>query len=148
MLRFESEIVVRRPLSEVFAFVADLSNTPLWQQGVVKSTVVTDGPLRIGSAFEEDVKVGWFHVQTRCVVTELETDRRMVFRASSSPLSYQAEFEFEPVADGTRLHIHGTGKMNGLWRLLEPVLQSDATRTVKDEVGRIKTHLEQRGAAA
>ena len=148
MLRFENEIVVRRPLTDVFAFVADLSNTPLWQQGVVKSTVVTDGPLRVGSAFDEDVKVAWFHVPTRCVVTELEPNRRMVFEADSKPLTYQAVFEFDSVPDGTRLRIHGTGRMRGLWRLLEPILQADATRTAKDEAGRIKTHLEQQGNAA
>lgn len=148
MLRFESEIVVQRPVSEVFEFVADLSNTPLWQQGVVKSTVVTPGPLRVGSEFVEDVKVAWFRVPTRCVVTELESDHRMVFEATSTPLTYQGEFLFEAVPEGTRLRVHGTGHMRGLWRILEPVLQADATRTVKDEVGRIKSHLELRGRAA
>ena len=142
MLHFESEVTIGRPVADVFAFVADLSNTPLWQQGVVHSASITPGPIRVGHMFEEDVKVAWFHVPTRCVVTELEANQRMVFEASSSPLEYRGEFRFEPVAGGTRLQVRGSGRMRGVWRLLEPILQADATRTVHDEVGRIKSHLE------
>jgi uncharacterized protein YndB with AHSA1/START domain len=142
MLRFDSEVTIRRRVADVFAFVADLSNTPLWQQGVVHSESITPGPIRVGHMFDEDVKVAWFHVATRCVVTELEANQRMVFEASSSPLEYRAEFWFEPVDGGTRLRVRGSGRMRGVWRLLEPVLQADATRTAKDEVGRIKSHLE------
>ena len=142
MLRFESEVTIRRPIADVFAFVADLSNTPLWQGGVVHSASITPGPIRVGAMFEEDVKVAWFHVPTRCVITELESNQRVVFEASSTPLEYRGEFRFEPVDGGTRLRVHGSGRMRGVWRLLEPVLQADATRTVNTEVGRIKSHLE------
>ena len=146
MLRFEDEVTIRRPVADVFRFVADLSNTPLWQGGVVRSAPITAGPARVGAMFEEDVKVAWFHVPTRCVITELETNQRVVFEATSSPLEYRGEFRFESVDGGTRLHVRGSGRMRGLWRLLEPVLQADATRTVKDEVGRIKSHLERAAA--
>lgn len=142
MMSFETIATIRRPISEVFEFVSDLSNIPLWQQGVVESHVVTPGPTRVGTIFEEDVRVAFFHLPTRCVVTALEPDRLMAFEATSTPLRYRVEFRFEAVPEGTSLAVRGTGEMRGLWKLLEPVLQADARKSLKDEVGRIKSHLE------
>ena len=142
MMNFETALTIRRPVAAVFAFVSDLSNTPLWQQGVVKSQPVTPGPMRVGTAFEEDVKVAVFHLATRCVVTALEPDRLMAFEASSKPIVYRAEFRFDAVPEGTSLAIRGTGEMRGLWKLFEPLLQADAQRSIQDEAGRIRTHLE------
>jgi hypothetical protein len=131
----------------MFAFVSDFSNAPLWQQGVVKSEPVTPGPIRVGTAFDEDVTVALFHLPSRCVVTALEPDRLMAFEASSTPLQYKGEFRFAAVPEGTALSIRGTGEMRGLWKLLEPLLQADARKSVKDEVGRIKRHLESEARA-
>ena len=70
---------------------------------------------------------------------------------SDAPLPLPLFFELSWTSEGTGRTAHGhstyeytggTGEMRGLWKLLEPVLQADARRSVKDEVGRIKSHLE------
>ena len=142
MLSFETQITIQRPVPDVFAFVSDWSNTPLWQSGVVKSTALTSGPARVGTTFDEDVKIAIFHIATRCVITALEPDRSLTFEASSSPIDYQAEFRFEPAPGGTSLHIRGTGELRGLWRILLPMFQADAQRSIEEEMKSIKGHLE------
>ena len=142
MIRIDSHITIARPVSEVYAWVADLANLPRWQSGVVRSHVVDPGPLRVGTRFEEDVRVVVFGMKARCVVTDLEPDRRMAFDADAGPLTYKAEFVFDDVSGATDVRVTATAQMKGAWRLLQPLFAMDARRSVQDELNRIRGHLE------
>lgn len=142
MTRIDSQITIDRPVSVVFAWVSDLANLPRWQNGVVRSHVVDEGPLRVGTRFEEDVRVVVFPMKARCVVTDLEPDRRMAFDATAGPLVYAGAFQFTDARGATELRITATAEMKGLWRLLQPLFAMDARRSVQDELGKIKAQLE------
>lgn len=49
MLRVEREVVIARPVEEVFAFVANFDNFTLWSADVVKAELLTPGPTRVGT---------------------------------------------------------------------------------------------------
>ena len=49
MIHLEKSTIVRRPSDEVFAFVADQTNAPRWQSGIVEVRRLTDGPPGVGS---------------------------------------------------------------------------------------------------
>jgi uncharacterized membrane protein len=44
MIDVEDSIVINRPIGEVFAFVADQTNAPRWQNGLEQVRRTTDGP--------------------------------------------------------------------------------------------------------
>ena len=54
MIRLNESVIIVSPPSKVFAFLADLNNISKWQTEVVKSTVVTPGPTKVGTRFTEE----------------------------------------------------------------------------------------------
>lgn len=142
MIRFSGSIEIARSPRDVFDFLSDPGNMPLWQSGVVRSTVVSAGPITLGTRFDEIVKVGPWHLRTECAITEFDPPRALGFSAESAPISYRGEFRFEPHEGGTRIVASGRGVMRGLWRLLEPVLAADARRGLGVELERIKSVVE------
>lgn len=49
MIDVEDSIVINRPIGEVFAFVADQTNAPRWQNGLEQVRRTTDGPPGVGT---------------------------------------------------------------------------------------------------
>jgi carbon monoxide dehydrogenase subunit G len=142
MINFADSIQIAQTPSRVFAFVSDLDNLPKFQSDVVQSSVLDPGTVRVGTRFEEVVKIGPRRVTARCVVTEYEPESRMAFRAESSAVNYHARFLVEPAGEGTRLAVDGTAELQGLWRLMQPLLAADIHKGVKQELGAIKRHTE------
>ena len=142
MIRVNDSVIIMRPPSQVFAFLADLNNIPKFQTEVVKSTVVTPGPTRVGTRFTEDVKLGPMRALADCEVTEFIADKTMGFKATSSSISYEGRFLVEPSDKGARLTIAGTAQPKGLWRLLQPMMAGEMRSGVKKELAAVKEILE------
>jgi uncharacterized protein YndB with AHSA1/START domain len=51
MPRGTRQITIDRPSDEVFAFVSDPRNDPLWHDTVLEATQTSEGPIRPGSTF-------------------------------------------------------------------------------------------------
>lgn len=49
MIEVEDSIVIARPIGEVFTFVADQTNAPRWQDGLLEVRRITDGPPGVGT---------------------------------------------------------------------------------------------------
>lgn len=144
MVKITESIEIASPQSKVFAFVSDLNNIPKWQSEVVRSTVLTPGPVKVGTRFDEIVKVGPWRVLTHCVVTQYEPDRLMAFNGESSPMEYAGRISLEPAMDRTRVTIAGTASLKGLYRLMEIALAGDLRKGVKQELKGLKNILEPR----
>lgn len=142
MIRVSDSIAISRPPSQVFAFVVDLNNIPKYQAEVVKSTVVTPGPTKVGTRFTEVVKMGPMRATANCEVTELVPDKTMAFRAMSSAINYEGRLLIEPADKGSKLTLAGTMQPRGLWKVLQPMLAGEVRRGVKEELVAIKGILE------
>ena len=145
-MQFESHVDVRRPIGEVFDFVADGDNLPRWLGENMQ--LLTPGTLKVGSEFRELTKVGFWTVETRCHITAVEPERVLTYKASSRFLSYEGEVRLDRVPDGTRVTLRGHGQLQGPFRVLEPLLNHEARRNVAAEVLRLKQQVEARAAGA
>ena len=142
MFRFEDAVEIEATPAEVFAFVSDLERIAEWQAGVVRSHVITPGPTRVGTRFEETAKVGPWRLETRCEVVAFDPPRAMRFTASSKPLDYAGTLTVVPDGTHTRLLVEGTMRLKGGWRLMEPVLAGDMKRELRGELKTIKRIVE------
>ncbi|MEK7353395.1 MAG: SRPBCC family protein [Chloroflexota bacterium] len=142
MIRVKDSIKISRPPSQVFAFIADLNNIPKWQAEVVKSTVATPGPTKVGTRFTEGVKMGPIHTTADCEVTEFIPDNLMAFKAKSSLISYEGRILVEPFEKGTNLTMQGTAQPKGWWRLMELMLAGEFRSGVKKELAAVKEIVE------
>ena len=142
MIQVNDSITNARPLPKVFAFVADMNNIPKWQAEVVKSTVVTPGPTKVGTRFTEEVKMGPMRTAADCEVTEFILDKSVAFKAKSSSINYEGRILVEPFEKGTKLTMEGSAQPKGLWRLLQPMMAGEFKRSVKKELAAVKGILE------
>src|SRR5438477_3387809 len=86
MLKDECSIIVKRPLDEVFKFVATdyFQNRSKWTPGVVKLEKTSIGPLRVGTTGREIRRSGGGKLsETELVVTQYEPNSRFTVKASA-----------------------------------------------------------------
>jgi len=146
MIEINEEIVVEKPVEEVFAFVSDPANTPRYQPDIVASRIETPGPVRLGTRFNETMKMGPWKMDSSCEVVAFERPRNVTFAATGRTLHYRCQFLFEPVPQGTRIRIAGVARLQGWWRLMEPMMRAGMRKAVPQQLARMRACLHGGGA--
>ena len=126
----ESEVTIRRPVDDVWAFFSDLFNSPRARATTLASRKVSPGPLGVGSVVDQRVVILGFETHLR--FTGIEWDPPHVVVASvSGPFIRSARLRVELTAtsEGTRkietvdLELSAGGIL--LWPLLGPWMRRD-----------------------
>ncbi len=146
MVSINTSTVISMPVQEVFEYVANFENAPQWQAGVVKSHKATDGKIRVGTRFDEEVRIVAWKAKTVCMITGLDAGKSFTFALTSGPVDCQGTFTFEHTAVGTLVSIRATAEMKGIWKLLTPLFSMDAKGGARKELVRMKKALESRAA--
>lgn len=142
MIRLKEEIIVNRPVEEVFAFLSTLENIPKWQSAL-SSHVISQGPMRVGTKFEESFKMMGRTVDVVCEITEFERSQKIGWESASSQIiDFESRFLFDPAGSGTRVRFEGGSALKGLWRLVEPLAGGEFRRELKAELEKLKTVVE------
>jgi uncharacterized membrane protein len=144
MIDVQASVDVQRPIETVFEFVSDLGNAPKWQRGVVESKRLTAGPVRIGTQFQETVRMMGMRFDAQCEVVDLQPPRTLAMTADGKIVAYRGTFTFEPLPDnrGTRLSVAGQMSMKGLWRVLELIAGGEIRKESAAELQDIKKAIE------
>lgn len=149
MITFDQTTHIARSPEDVFDFLADLANLPIWQKGLSHSVVLTPGPLHVGSEFEETVKIAGRATKLHCEITALEQGRILAYRSQKgNAMEYSGRFELQPGEDGTELRMAHETTLNGMWRLLEPLFSREVASESSQELQFLKTYLEGDGKQA
>ena len=72
MIRVETSVHINRPGDEVFAFISNFENNPLWQSGQVEARFASEGPLRVGSTYDQVAKFLGRRIESTFEVLEYE----------------------------------------------------------------------------
>jgi uncharacterized protein YndB with AHSA1/START domain len=143
-------VVIHRPVEEVFAFVTDPSATPRWQPNLVRSELLTQGPLRSGSSVKEARRVGPWRSGAIWQVTEFDPPHRRgyTYPTGFGPIRQSGLTTFVPVGGGTRVEFTATLEAAGALRLLLPLLARLMAKQNDQNFTRLKQLLESGVAAA
>jgi Polyketide cyclase / dehydrase and lipid transport len=74
MASFENTVTIRRPVEDVFAFLADFENVPAWNPAIVETRKVSPGPVGVGTTYRQTSRV------KRAVAANLDTLRQILER--------------------------------------------------------------------
>ncbi len=85
MIKVEKSIVIDRPAEEVFAFVADQTNAPRWQSGLVEVRRTTAGALGIGTQHAFVRKFMGRRLEANNEYIAYEPNETIVFRKLKAP---------------------------------------------------------------
>jgi uncharacterized membrane protein len=129
---FELSIVIKRPIEEAFAFLANLENDVKWHSAFVEVRNMSGGSNGVGARFLvfEGV-LGRRTPGTEYEVTEYEPNQIAAWKTVSGPLQLKFWRTFERVESGTRFAVRYEGEPRGFLKLVWPLI----TRMVKRQQG-------------
>ncbi len=138
-VRYETRMTIDRPISDVFALLADLDGYGTWMRrtGMFRrSGQTSDGRLGLGTAYFDATRMGMF----RGEVTDYEPPARIGFRETLSwfgadLMEARPVYDLQADRDKTIVHHVAEGELFGMMRLMKPVAavlaRSERARTVE-----------------
>ena len=122
MARIEGEIVINRPVEEVFDFVADERNEPRYNPRMLRAEKLSPGPVGLGSRFRAEMTSRRRPVVMTIEYTGYEPPRRLASTTRLSTIHIVGTLSFDPVPAGTRMRWSWQVQPRGLLKLTTPVL--------------------------
>ena len=121
MIQQEVTIHLNCPVEQVFAFLLDITQLTTWQTNLIKIDKLTEGPLRLGSRFQEVRRLGKRESEIQGEIIAFEPNKRFETRTMTKP-QVTVSYFFEPEDGGTRVKHRFVMQTSGLLRLLEPMI--------------------------
>lgn len=146
MIEVHASVDIARPASDVFAYVADMSNNPTWQRGQESCTWTSNGPIAVGSTYEQRARFLGMPIVSSFEVVEFEPGRRIRIRTVGRGMPLDITREVEPMGEGAaRVTATIRGGPGGPLALLDPLTKRLVERSVKGDYERLAALLD-RGA--
>jgi uncharacterized protein YndB with AHSA1/START domain len=140
MARIEHQVVIRRPVAEVFAYLDSSDRLPTWQSGVVAAH--RDGPPSAGTRETHVRSVLGRRIENQMRITAYEPNQRYDVRGRAGPVPYTFTSTVEPVVEGTRITIVLDLQPRGVARLASLVLGRVMACQLRSDFARLKQLLE------
>jgi carbon monoxide dehydrogenase subunit G len=118
----EGDILINRPIDEVFDFVADERNEPKYNPRMTVAEMVTPGPIGVGSKFH-CVMTGAGATDVAVEFTEFVRPRRLGSTSHISNMDINGTLLFEPQGQRTRLKWLWNIEPRGFLKLLGPMVR-------------------------
>jgi uncharacterized protein YndB with AHSA1/START domain len=115
---FENTVMIRRPIEEVFGFLADFENIPKWNYAIVETHKVSEGPVGVGTIYQQ-VRSAPSRSQERFEVTAYNPPRQLELQGQLGPFPSRLAYALDALPEGTRvtnsveLELRGPGRLLG-----------------------------------
>jgi uncharacterized membrane protein len=115
MPTLQRTITINRPIDEVFAFFADVSNDPKWRGHGVKE-ISLEGEMRQGAHVHQKIAAGPFGaaVKADMDVVVYEPSTALGFQVTTGPLRPRVDFSLAPAAPGTTVNFSISASLSGI----------------------------------
>src|SRR5829696_5013863 len=110
--------MIRRPIADVFAFLADFENIPEWNYAIVETHKVSQGPVGVGTIYQQ-VRSVPSRSEERFEVTAYNPPRQLEIQGQLGPFPSRLSYALDAIAEGTRvtntveLELRGPGACSG-----------------------------------
>jgi hypothetical protein len=136
------EIVINRPVTEVFDYVADQSNEPQYNPRMVRAEKITGGPVRRGTQFRSAVASMGRPAEMLIECTACDRPNLLATITTMDKAEISYALSFEPASSGTRMRWSGQVRPKGTLRLLGPLIAWTGNRQEQRTWTALKEHLE------
>lgn len=134
---------IERSASDVFSFVSDSSNNPLWQKGQKSCAWTSPPPIQVGSTYEQEARFLGRTVRNLFEVIEYEAGRSITIRSEDGTFPITVKRFVEALGPATsRVTADISGEPRRVFRVAGPLLRRLAQRSVDADYDRLKTLLE------
>ncbi|UCD42783.1 MAG: SRPBCC family protein, partial [Chloroflexota bacterium] len=138
MIKVETKVLIERPSDEVFAYISNFENNPKWQSGQIEARFTSEGPLGVGSTYDQVAKFLGRRIVSTFEVLEYEPNCKV--KASSTSGSFPITFTrmAEPRGEGTEVTAIIEGDASGFFKLAEPLLKRMVQSSVDADYQNLK----------
>jgi uncharacterized membrane protein len=145
MIKTKVSVDIDRPVDEVFAFVTDVRNFPLWFGSIIQeSKPETAEPIKAGSKFTQANHFLGRTFESRFTVTECERDKLFCVGTNWGPLPFSGCFHFEPQPGGTLLTDRHGIEAGGFFELVGSLLVGRLKHQAETNLSNLKRLMEAR----
>lgn len=143
MVQIRGEIMIARPIEEVFELLANARNEPLYNPRILKADKVSVGPIGLGTRFEQTARSIGGTGQMITKITEYLPPHRLSVISRSSLMRVHGTETFESVVGGTRARYSWEVHPTGPAVLLSPVFAVLGRRLERGVWASMKKFIEQ-----
>jgi carbon monoxide dehydrogenase subunit G len=127
-----NNIIISRPVAEVFSFLANAENDKQWRPGVIEITK-TSGQ-GVGTTYRQIVRgPGGRRIDADIEITEIVPDQRIAFKTTKGPVRPAGSYDLQASEGGTEVTFRLATNLGGLKKLMAPMV----ARTMKSEVSQL-----------
>ncbi len=144
MVRVVIRQPIGRPADEVFEFLADSTNNPTWQKGMTSCRWQGDGPIGLGSRYEQVAGFMGKTITSLFEVTAFEPGRSISIKTIESSFPIAVTRSVEETAQGCVAIAEVSGEPSGCLVLLGPMMRPMLRSSVAKDYRALKALLESR----
>jgi len=122
MVRIDGQIVINRPVEEVFDFVADERNEPRYNARMRRAEQISEGPIGLGTRYRAELVSMGRTIKMDIEFTGYERPRRLASSTHMSSMDTQGALTFDPFPGGTRMRWSWELEPRGVLKLMGPVV--------------------------
>jgi carbon monoxide dehydrogenase subunit G len=142
MRRVSGSAFIPSPPAEVYAYLAEPTNLPRWQEGVVSSVRTSPPPTVSGSTGRVVIEMMGQRVTADTTIREAVQDRRLVIATRASGMSVVGSLDLAPADGGTQITFSSEVKAESIFMApLEGVVADIAERNVETSLARLREAL-------
>jgi hypothetical protein len=140
----QASISIRRPVADVFAFVADARNIPLWHAETAEVRLLSGDGREVGSRVLDVIQTAKGRRREAMVeITCNEPHQTWAFSATLGSLGgFEGCYHFEPLTAGTHVTFTEDLHLRGVYRLLRPLLRRQVGQAARGNFARLRALLE------
>lgn len=145
MAHIEGEIIISRPVGEVFDFVADECNEPRYNPRMIHVEKTSAGPIGLGARFSASTKaIGGRTTDMTIEFTEFDRPVRLASLTQLSSMDIRGTLTFQPVNGATLMRWAWDLEPRGLMKLaaFRPLLTAMGRRQENEIWSSLKLTLE------
>lgn len=141
MITVEASAVIERTIHEVYEFVSDPTNDPMWHTDILDVHMASAESLEVGTVFTVVVNFMGRRKQT-VEISDLQPGRLIEYTTKDGTIRPVATCLLEPVDGATRFTRHVEVPLEGFYRVMAPIMRSAAQRRQARFVQNLKRLLE------
>jgi uncharacterized protein YndB with AHSA1/START domain len=142
--RFETSVRIRRPIEEVFDFVADPLNLRHWNSAVRTVWKTRGRRSEVGSTYSMERELPSGRARNDLEIFAHEFPAEFGIRTTSGPTPFSYRYAFTSNNGETVVALHGAFELDGLAARIGPLAGRAVKRGVDDNLDKLKHILEMR----
>ncbi|MET3699133.1 polyketide cyclase/dehydrase/lipid transport protein [Bacillus oleivorans] len=142
-MSYTDTIEVNQQLEEVFAAVSNAENGPHFFDNVEKVEKLTDGPIQIGTKYQETKRIRSYKAEAILEVVDFVLNKQYKLKSEPNGLIVLNEYTFTSTEKGTKIEFKMKIQTKGIRNLLtKPIIVNILKKENENHLANIKKFVE------